>query len=149
MSLVILFRGRQEKLPDYQETRKWSNAASKTPFPMVAVTKQNATPFIEFFSVRTLWATKKKWRTPCWIWWSLFTRGLQEHDAPSSTPKCRVTLSMLSKKKPLDDKLPLVVTDAGGRYSVKEPRVRNVSLVLKRKPQCVRSLSESSQLWSL
>ena len=30
MSLVILFRGRQEKLPDSQKVRKWWNAASKT-----------------------------------------------------------------------------------------------------------------------
>ena len=30
MNLVILVRGRQEKLPDYQNAKKWWNAASKT-----------------------------------------------------------------------------------------------------------------------
>ena len=47
-SLVILARGRQEKLQDYPKVRKRSNAASETFVSIVAHTTPKAVPSIEF-----------------------------------------------------------------------------------------------------
>ena len=41
-----------------------------------------------------------------------FTEGLEEHDASSSTPNAGSDPKQTLKEKPLDDKLPSVVTDA-------------------------------------
>ena len=41
------------------------------------------------------------------------TEGLQEYDVSSSTPKAWGDPKHVEQEKPLDDKLPSVVTDAG------------------------------------
>ena len=57
---------------------------------------------------------KKKWTTSCWILLQHFIEGLQEYDAPSSTPEARGGPEHVIEEKPIEDKPPSVVTKMGG-----------------------------------
>ena len=107
MSMVILIRGRQEKLPDYQKVRKWSNAASKTSSPWYQLPNKKLyhpldprQPKENLEREKEVAGTMLDLSTPC-------TKGLEEYDASGSEPV------QVVKEKPLDDKLPSVVIDAG------------------------------------
>ena len=52
VTLVILIRGCQEKLPDYQKVRKVIESSIENFDPMVAVTQQKSVPSIEFSTVK-------------------------------------------------------------------------------------------------
>ena len=62
---------------------------------------------------------------------SIFTEGLREDDASSSTPKARCDFLHLIKEQSLEDKSPSVVTDQAEIHWQKRPRVSNQSSVPK------------------
>ena len=146
MSKVILDRARQEKLPDYEKVRKSSNAASKTSSPWwQLLNRMQYHPLNSRQPENTLSDKKKEVEGTMLALVKTFTEGLEEYSV-FLNPKRWGDPEHVVEEKPLDDKLPSVVSDAGGDTLAKEPRVRNVSSVLKRRPQCVHSLSERSQL---
>ena len=113
--------------------------------PMVAVTTQTAVPSIEFSTAKGNLERKQEVEDFMLDLSQQFTEGLEERDSPSSTPtggddpKHEVV-----EELSLDQKLPSVVTDAGGDTLAKdtESKKRYQRFPTKRKPQCVHSLSE-------
>ena len=78
-----------------------------------------------------------------------FTEGLEECDASSSTPTAgRDPKHEVVEEKSLDEKHPSVVPDAARRCSGTsyQEEEKNHPFPTKRKPQCVHSFSERSQL---
>ena len=114
MNLVIVLRGRQEKLPDFQKSESnQSNVVLESFVPVVAVTKQKAVPSIEFLPDKGNFEREKEVEDTMLDLSKPFTEGLEEYYVSSSTPKARSDPKHDDEEKSLGDKLPSVVTDAG------------------------------------
>ena len=130
MNLVILTRGRQENLPDYQKGKKVIEDNIETFVSMVAVTKQKAVPSIEFSTPKENLEREQEVKDAMLDLLQLLTEGLKERDASSSTPTARVTPGMkLSENNLLVSNFPWVSPMQGEILWQKIPRPRKVSSV--------------------
>ena len=117
MNLVVFFRGRQEKIPDYQTVIECN---FENFVPMVAVTAQKAVPSIAFSTAKGNLEREQEMEDTMLDLTQPFTEGLEERDASSSTPTARsdpqcIVLNATAGRDPqyevveekhLDDKLP-------------------------------------------
>ena len=99
MSLVILSRGCQEKFPCYSKVRKWSNRVA---------------PSTDFSSAWGNFEREREVEDTVLDLLQQVTEGMEEYNASSSTPNAGSDEAWSCRRKPLDDKLPSVVTDAEG-----------------------------------
>ena len=152
MNLVVLFRGRQEKLLDYQEGRKVIDSNIDFFVLPVAVTKQKAVQSIDFSTARRNFEREKEVEDTMLDLLKLVTEGLQERTAYSSTPTAggHRAHGVVEERSP-SEKLHSVSTDAGRCFGkVHQEQERYPRFPTKRKPQCVvHSLSERPQVGRL
>ena len=114
MNLVVLFRGRQEKLPDYQEGRKVIDCNIDFFVLSVAVTKQKAVHSIDFSTAKGNFEREKEVEDTMLDLLKLLREGLQERAASSSTPAAggHRAHGVVEEGSP-SEKLHSVSTDAG------------------------------------
>ena len=90
---------------------------------MVAVTKRQGVPSIEFSTAEGNLEREKEAEDTMLDLLQPFTTGTQERYASSSTPTARRELSHeVAEEKPTDEKLPSVVTDAGQDAPAKDTK---------------------------
>ena len=107
MSLLILIRDRQE------EGQKVIECSIENFVRVVAVTKQQAVPSSEFSPATGNLEREAEVEDAMLDLLKPLTEGLKEYDVSSSIPNARNGPKHVDEEKPLDDKLPSVVPDAG------------------------------------
>ena len=118
MSLVLLVRGRQEKLTDYVKERM-SNAASKTSSPWWQSPNTKAVPSIEFSSAKESVEREKVEDTMLDQFQTKTEGSEEERDASPSTTKARSDLVHIFEVQQLLS----IAADMGGGTLVKEIKI--------------------------
>ena len=86
MNLVLLIRGRQVKIPDYEKGKKVIECNIENFVSMVAVTEQKAVPSVGFSKAEGNLEREKEVEDTIVDLLQPCKEGLEERDASSSTP---------------------------------------------------------------
>ena len=122
--MVVLVRGRQEKLPDYYKGNKVIGCSIENFVHMIAVTKQKAVPSVEFSSAKgNFFEREKDVEDTMLDLLKSFPDGLEERDASSSTPTAGGDPTHeVVEEQFHDEKLPSIATSARGDTSAKDTK---------------------------
>ena len=128
MNLVTLFRDGREKLPDKKNGKRGMECNIENFVPMVAVTKQKAEPSIEFSTAKGNLEREQEVEDTML---DLLQPHLQKDwKNEMHLRQLRQPTHEVVEEQSRDEKLPSVVTDAGGeRYSGKDTKKKKGIIV--------------------
>ena len=152
MNLVILVRGREEKLPDCHKVRKWPNATSKkTSSQWLQLPNRRQYRPLNFRQPGENIKREKVEDTILDLLKNLLQKDWKNEMHLPQLRQLGVILSMKLSKNNLLMRNIFRLFLVRGRYSGKryQDLERYHRFPNKRKPQCVHSLSERPQLWGL